>query len=72
MILDVPLMLFQDREFEMTMAFCLRCLYQIQIDCKSVHNVRPPHAPVAVCPVSFTVIMFSRPPIVEDSIYLGF
>ena len=65
-------MLFQDREFEMAMPFCLRCLYQIQIDCKSVHNVRPPHDPVAICHVSFTVIMFSRPPIVEDSIYLGF
>ena len=43
--------------------FCLRCLHQIQIHCKSVCNLRPPHAPViAIFSLSFTIItMFSRP-----------
>ena len=35
--------------------FCLRCLHEIHY--KSVHNLRPPHAPViAICPVFVTVI----------------
>ena len=43
--------------------FCLRCLHQIQIHCKSVRNLRPPHAPViAIFSLSFAIItMFSLP-----------
>ena len=38
----------------------LRCLHEMY--CKSVRNLRPPHAPVvAICPVSLTIICFSVP-----------